>query len=100
VRPQAYLTVGISCCKARRVRGLASARIWRQASLALDGHGYRVTATQTQGGDATVDVAADHFVNQRHQDARSAGPDGMADRNRASIDIHFVGIEIEFAHHA
>ena len=40
------------------------------------------------------DVAANHFIDQRDQDARAAGADGMADRHRAAVHVDLVGIQV------
>ena len=66
-------------------------------SIALDGEGNGVAAAEAEGGDAALQVAALHFVEQRDQNARAGAPIGMTDGYRASVDVHFFGIELQFA---
>src|SRR5438876_7582418 len=44
-------------------------------------------------------ITADHLVDQRDQDPRPTGSDRMADGNGSAVNVHFVGIEEELAHH-
>ena len=43
-------------------------------------------------------IAPDHFIKQRHENARAAGADRMAESNRAAVDVHLRGIEFELFH--
>jgi hypothetical protein len=45
--------------------------------------------THTQCGNATFGFASKHFVQQRDGDPRSGAADGMAEGDRATIDIEF-----------
>ena len=38
-----------------------------------------------------------HFVQQRHRDARPGAADGMAERDGAAVDVEALAIEMEFA---
>ena len=71
----------------------------------MKGHRSTAIATafpppKTQRRDPAMHVAADHFVDERYQHARAAGADGMSDGDGSSINVYFVGIEIEFLHHS
>src|SRR5437868_15019676 len=68
-----------------------------QSELTFDRHGDGVATAQAERGDAVVHIAADHFVDERHQHASAAGADGMADSDGATIHVDFLGIKIEFA---
>src|ERR1700723_3591584 len=65
----------------------------------LDGHGHGISPAEAESRDAAMNIATNHFVDQRDQDTHTAGADGMSDGDSAAIHIHFVGIESEFAHH-
>src|SRR6266436_642015 len=65
----------------------------------FDGEGHGVASAEAEGGDAALQVAALQFVEQRDEDARAARADGMAERYRAAIHIHFFGIEFELSRH-
>ncbi len=62
-------------------------------------HCNRISATKTQRGDTAMHITADHLVDQRDQDPRPTGSDRMADGNGSAVNVHFVGIEAELAHH-
>src|SRR5207248_4967444 len=49
--------------------------------------------------DPAVYIAANHFVDQRHQNACAAGSDRMPDGDCASVHVYFFGIEAELTHH-
>src|SRR5262249_7903766 len=66
---------------------------------AFDCHGDGIASTEAQRGDSAGNVAPDHFIDKRHQHARSACADGMADCHCPTIDIYFVDVEPEFADH-
>src|SRR5205823_5473132 len=51
-----------------------------------------------EGGNSALHVAADHFIDECHQDAGAAGTDGMADRDCSAVHVDLVGIQSEFAH--
>src|SRR4029077_17924058 len=67
--------------------------------LSFHRHSHRVSASEAQGSDAAVDVAADHLVDQGDQHPSATGADGVTDGDGTSVDVDFVGIEAEFAHH-
>ena len=48
-------------------------------TLTFDGEGDGVATAEAEGGDAAVDVAADHLVDEGDEDAGAGGSDGMAD---------------------
>src|SRR5580693_9103549 len=74
--------------------------VFHMSLLTFYCHRYRVSAAQTERGDAAFHVAADHFIDQRDQHAGAAGTDGMADGDGAAVYVYLVGIEAELAHHA
>src|SRR5277367_972212 len=61
----------------------------------LYAHGDAHAAADTERGEPLFRVALLHLVKQRHQDARAGGANGMADRDRAAIDIDFAGVPTE-----
>src|SRR5713101_1240246 len=63
--------------------------------IPFNGEGDGVAAAEAQCGDAALQVAALQFIEQRDQDARAAGADGMAERHRAAVDVHLFRIELE-----
>src|SRR5258707_3984149 len=60
----------------------------------LDGESDGVAAAEAESGDAAFQVAALEFVEQRDEDARAAGADGMAESDCAAVDVYFFGIEL------
>src|SRR6185312_9259732 len=44
-------------------------------------------------------IPPNHFINQCHQYARSAGTNWMPNRYRAAIHIGFIRIKAKFPHH-
>src|SRR5580692_78067 len=68
-------------------------------SLSFDRHGHGVATTEAKRRDATMNIAANHFINQRNQHTRSASPDWVSDGNGTTVHVDFVGIEPKFAHH-
>src|SRR5438128_5657322 len=79
-------------------RSTSAAASWFD-TLPLDSHCNRISATKTQRGDTAMHITADHLVDQRDQDPRPTGSDRMADGNGSAVNVHFVGIEAELAHH-
>src|SRR5260370_24205030 len=61
--------------------------------ITFDGEGDGVASTKAEGGDAALQVAALQFIEQCDEDARAAGADGMAERQRAAVDGHLFCIE-------
>src|SRR5258706_8007034 len=68
-------------------------------SLPFHRHRDGVAAAEAKGDDAALRVAANHFVDQRREDAGAAGADGMAERNGAAVHVDARGIDAELAHH-
>ena len=56
-----------------------------------------ISATQAECRDSLVYVAADHLVEQRHQNARAARADRMSQRHRSAIHVDLVEVEPELA---
>src|SRR5260370_9270435 len=52
-----------------------------------------ISATEAEGGDAALEIAALQFIQDRDEDARAAGAAGMPEGHCAAIDIDFFGIE-------
>src|SRR5262249_21625873 len=52
-------------------------------------------AADAERSEALLGVALLHFVQQRHQHAGAGRADGMADRNRAAIDVDLAGVPAE-----
>src|SRR5580692_1582398 len=67
--------------------------------LSFDRHGHGVATTEAKRRDATMNIAANHFINERNQHTRSASPDWVSDGNGTTVHVDFVGIEPKFAHH-
>src|SRR5579863_3158917 len=53
-------------------------------------------ATHAQGRYAPFGLAFEHFVQQGDRDPRASATDGMAERDRATIDVEFRTIEMQF----
>src|SRR5688572_30455346 len=47
--------------------------------------------------DAVASAAAVHLVHERRGHARARAADGMAERDRAAVDVHAGGVEAELA---
>ena len=69
-------------------------------SNALDGQRHGIAATQAESRDAFGCAALRHRIKQRHQHARAAGADGVADGHRSAMHVHFGGIQAQFAIHS
>src|SRR5262249_18071303 len=52
-----------------------------------------------QGGEALFGIALLHLVEQRHQDASAGRADRMPDRDRAAVDVNFIGVPAEILVH-
>ena len=63
--------------------------------VALDAHGDTHAATDAQRGEALLGIALLHFMEQRHQHARTGGADRMADGDGAAVDVDLRGIPAE-----
>src|SRR5664279_6296794 len=63
--------------------------------VACDAHRDAHPTADAQRGEALLGVALLHFVNQRRQDARAGGPDGVTDRDGAAIDVDLGGVPAE-----
>src|SRR5438132_10193454 len=48
-------------------------------------------------GSAIASTTAPKLVQQRHEDASTAGADGMSDRQRAAVDVHARRIHLQHA---
>src|SRR6478609_6446158 len=63
--------------------------------LSLDHHGDRLAAADAQRRHAALLALALQRIQQRRQDARARGADGMPERDRAAQHVDPLGIEIE-----
>src|SRR5271166_6028600 len=63
---------------------------YAESRLPLHRKADRITATETQAGDSLMYVATNHLIEQRGEDARSAGPYGMSQRHRATVHVDLV----------
>src|SRR5436190_12378950 len=64
-------------------------------SVTCNAHSNTHAAADAQRGEALLGVALLHLVQQRHQYAGTGSSDGMADRDRAAIDVDLGGIPAE-----
>src|SRR6266850_2970160 len=98
---RASLTLGSSRAasgNALPARARSSSRSYHyKNSITLDREGHGVSAAQAKRGDAALQIAALQFVEQGHEDSRSAGADGVAERDGAAVYVNFFGIELELA---
>src|SRR5258708_7730562 len=62
----------------------------------LHRHRHRPTAAQPQRRQSSATAPPAQFVDQRGQDARAAGADGMAQRNRSTVYVYARPIPVEF----
>src|ERR1700693_3721109 len=65
------------------------------ASLSLYAHRDAHAAADAQRGEALLEVALLHLVQQRHQHAGARGADRVTDRDRAAVDVDLRGIPAE-----
>src|SRR3981081_2407728 len=56
----------------------------------LDDHGDALAAADAHAGEAELDVALLHLVEEGDQDAGAAGADGVADGDGAAVDVEAV----------
>src|ERR1700692_1376470 len=63
--------------------------------VACNAHRNTHAATDAQGGEALLGIALLHLVEQRHQHAGAGGADGVADRDRATVDVDLGRIPAE-----
>src|SRR5262245_26852815 len=66
-------------------------------SAAFDAHGNSHAAADAQRRQALARLPLLHLVEQRHQHPPARGADRMAERDRATIDVHHIGVPAEFA---
>ena len=64
---------------------------------AFQSHRDRVPATQAQRGDSAPSVAALHFIKHCRQNPRTGLSNCVAQGDCTSVDVHFLGIKIQFA---
>src|SRR5580658_147176 len=96
-RARAEARCSPSLCRWRRL-GRRSRRRASKARLSpLYRHRHRVSTTQAERRNPAVHVAANHFVDQGHEHAGATGADWMSECDRASVHIHSVHIEVQFA---
>ena len=57
-----------------------------------------IAAAEAQRRNASLRIAPSHFVKQRHENARAARADRMAQSDRAAIDVDFFRIQFELLH--
>src|SRR5512134_1668841 len=62
---------------------------------ALHQHRHRLAAADAQRGDAAAIAAILHGVQQRHEDARARGTDGVAEAHRAAAHVHVPRVEAD-----
>src|SRR6187397_357373 len=65
----------------------------------FDAHGDAHAAANAERGESLFGVALLHLVQQRGENARARGSDGMAYGDRAAIDIDLARIEAEVLVH-
>src|SRR5215510_4112714 len=64
----------------------------------LDGQRDGVAAAQTEARDAAVGSPSNHFVNQRHQNARPRSADGVPERDRSAVHVDLLRVKSELLH--
>ena len=69
--------------------------IW---SCQLNGNRRCFAAADAQGGDAAFEVTRLEGVQQRHDQARAAGADGMPESAGAAVDVDFRMRQLELMH--
>ena len=69
----------------------------RATSDPLDGHRDRAAAAEAQRREPVAALAPRELVEQRRDDPRAAGPDRVAERDRAAVDVDLVPVEPERA---
>src|SRR5579864_8205076 len=86
--------------KPRSIHGAAGVRLsikqvpW--SSHILDGKSHSHPSAYAESGDAALDPALSHFMEERHRNARSCAADGMSERNRTTVYVQSVAVEVEF----
>src|SRR5918996_3830762 len=68
------------------------------SAVHLDDHGVALAPTGADGGHAEPAPAPPQLVHERHQDARAAGADRVAERDRAAVHVHLRLVDAEHAH--
>ncbi len=63
---------------------------------AFDGERDALSAADAECGEAALHVATLHLVNEGHEHAAAGGADGMAERDRAAIDVDLRDVELQF----
>src|ERR1700744_3796633 len=64
-------------------------------SVPCNTHSNTHATADAQRGEALLGVALFHLVQQRHQHAGAGSADGMADRDRAAVDVDLGRIPAE-----
>src|SRR5438067_9725497 len=67
------------------------------SDLAFYNHGNALPTADTQGCQAIMRLAPLHFIEQGYQDARTAGPDWMAQRNRTTVYVELRCIKTQLS---
>src|SRR5437016_1366340 len=70
------------------------------ASAPLDDQRDPLPAADAERGDTEPRVTVLHGVEERHQHARAARTDGMAERDGAAVHVHAILRDAELAQHA
>src|SRR6266851_9048364 len=65
------------------------------SSIPRDAHRDAHAAADAQRGEALLGIALLHFVQQRDQHAGTGSADGVADRDRAAVDVDLGSIPAE-----
>ena len=63
----------------------------------LDSEGDTISATETQRGNPSSQAALLQGVEEGRENPRAAGADRMSQCDRASVDVHAVGIDPQLA---
>src|SRR5919108_1888659 len=68
------------------------------APVHFDDHGVALAAARADRRAAEPAAAAAELVHERHQDARAAGPDRVAERDRTAVHVHLRLVHAEHPH--
>src|SRR5947209_11350799 len=66
--------------------------------LTLDGQRHGVAAAEAERGESAARAATLHFVQHRRQKARARLPYGVAERDRAAVNVHLLRVEPQLAY--
>src|SRR5438309_10691625 len=80
-------------CVRRQIGEVCHSKAPNLPCLPFHCHRHRIPSAKAESSDSAVHVAADHFVNERHQNACTARADRMANCDRAAVYVYFRGIE-------